>query len=79
MPRLSYVTSPSYIAGQQRDEPLNECLDFCQECWLQQAYEDFIPDGLDRQFVDLDADHPPYEGDEYNCAACGCELGEEDN
>lgn len=79
MPRLSYVTSPSYITGEQKDEPLNECLDYCQGCWVEKRYEDNIPEGLDSQFVDLDTEHPPYEHELYHCEACGKLLEEEDN
>jgi hypothetical protein len=36
------------------------------------------PEGM-RYVVNKDVSHPPYEGDDYVCALCDCELTEEDD
>jgi hypothetical protein len=78
MPRLSYVTNPAFIAGKS-DEPNNDCLDFCRDCWDRNCHEEHKPEGLDEKFIDEDCEHPPYEHENYHCECCGKLLEEEDN
>jgi hypothetical protein len=66
----------------------NDPLDFCRQCYPAEAvaekkYGDVKktgegPDGRGNCFG-YDAEHPPYEDEEYDCTKCGCRLGENDN
>lgn len=62
-------------------------LDFCQRCWVKdekRAYERYS--GPDKEGPDgrgdcwcYEADHPPYEYDDYRCHKCNRTLTEKDN
>lgn len=86
MPRISYVSSKSFIRGEQSHSPENENVDFCQRCFnrittLEKARDAMdVPDDIPDEFVDWEGEqgHPPYEGD-YECYGCGKELGEFDD
>lgn len=47
--------------------------DFCKSCFPNE--EDFH-DGVNNGY---NAEHPPYEGEEYDCEYCGKRLTAEDN
>lgn len=90
MPRMSYVSSESFRAGQQDHSPENENYDFCRGCWVKaiqdpreamnvpaDVSDDWIsyPDGFDP----AGEDHPDYaEWGDYTCHSCGRTLGTED-
>ena len=52
MPRLSYVTSESFMSGEQDNSPENENMDFCRDCWDKRIHLNYIPDDQDPNFVD---------------------------
>jgi len=63
----------------------NEPHDFCRACFPLEMEADERyggegdgPDGRGNCFA-YDAEHPDYEGLEYECEDCGEELGEDDN
>lgn len=62
----------------------NDPLDFCWPCFPseEEALELYGagegPDNRDNCFC-YDDDHPPYEGEDYECHTCGQPLGEDDN
>lgn len=63
----------------------NDPLDFCSRHFpgekLAESRFGNVGDGPDGRgnCFDYDADHPPYEGEEYVCRTCGCRLEEHDN
>lgn len=64
---------------------VSDPIDFCQRCFPgeetgKRRYGDVGdgPDGRGNCF-EWNADHPPYEGEEYTCEKCGRLLGENDN
>lgn len=64
----------------------NDPQDFCMRCFPKteaKGREKYAgtgtgPDGRGDCF-DYDADHPPYENEDYCCAKCGRKLSEKDN
>lgn len=66
----------------------NEPLDFCTECYptepvAEKKYGDVAktgtgPDDRGNCFT-YDAEHPPYEHEEYDCTKCHVRLNENDN
>jgi len=78
MPRISYVSSKSFIAGEQTHSPENENIDFCVRCFgkinsLEKARDIMdVPDDVPDDFVDWEGeqDHPGYDGEGYGCYNC---------
>jgi len=64
------------------------CYDYCLDCWHHAGYADEAAAHADHQRGDgpdgrgdcfgHDCPHPPYEDDEYLCAACGVALTDDD-
>lgn len=60
-------------------------LDFCQDCMPSeaQAQEEYgdLGDGPDKRgnCFGYEAEHPDYDGEDYNCTECGKRLRTEDN
>lgn len=87
MPRISYVSSKSFIRGEQNHSPENDNVDFCQRCFkrvnsLEKAREMMeVPDDIPDEFVDWEGEqeHPYYADEDYHCRSCGRELGEVDD
>ncbi len=51
----------------------NEPFDFCKDCFPDELN---FHDGNNNEY---NADHPPYEYEEYTCEECGKKLTAEDN
>ena len=87
MPRISYVSSKSFIMGEQDHSPENENLDFCRRCFARIKTLDKaravmqVPSDVPDEFVDWEGeqDHPGYHGEGYACFSCGNELGDNDD
>lgn len=63
----------------------NDPLDFCRRCYpLEREAEELYgrcgdgPDGRGNCFG-FDAEHPPYEGEDYICQRCGARLRAKDD
>jgi hypothetical protein len=61
----------------------NDPIDFCRYCFprseqfaIEKYGEGEGPDDRGNCF-DYEADHPPYDGNDYKCAKCGDELYDE--
>ena len=55
--------------------------DFCKGCFPDkaEAEEKFQYGPEDEDHFEYNADHPPYSDGEFNCAACGRRLTDQDN
>lgn len=87
MPRVSYVTSKTFISGEQSHSPENECIDLCERCISKashsvQSMRDLcgIPVWVPGHLIENsgEEEHPPYDG-WYRCFHCGRPLCEFDN
>ena len=87
MPRVSYVGSRSFLAGEQTHSPENENIDVCRACFqkiegdisairAEFRIPSYVPDNLIQ--ADGGDEHPPYD-DEYRCALCRKILGPVDD
>lgn len=78
MPRVSY-SCEEFRKGLS-DDPENENLDFCKACYRRKRYLEHVSTTVvEENALELECDHPPYEGEGYTCEHCRDVLGERDD
>lgn len=55
-------------------------LDFCRYCSPSEylAVREFNDPGIEDNYFEFDAQHPDYDGNNFNCKICGWKLTEDD-
>jgi hypothetical protein len=75
MPRISEDTGNTPDSGLDLSIPR----DYCRDCYDLAVEQASFDNAWHNTQHDLDADHPPYEDEEYACEDCGSPLTRKDN